>query len=110
MARKRTPERGRAETRHQRRKSAGASARIGIFGFLLKWSLVSVVWLSVLVAGAVGYFAYQLPDISALNEQARRPSVQLLAADGGARQRWCCGRGAVAGGEQQRGENRGVVA
>jgi len=46
--------------------------------------LVSVVWLSVLIAGAVGYFAYQLPDISALNEQARRPSVQLLAADGGA--------------------------
>jgi penicillin-binding protein 1A len=51
-------------------------------GPLLRWGLVGAIWVVVLVAGVVGYYAYDLPDISRLETVARRPSVMVLGRDG----------------------------
>src|SRR5215813_12470496 len=53
-----------------------------IIWFLLKWGLVSGIWASFLLLIIVAWCAYDLPDVSGLNEIKRRPSVTLLATDG----------------------------
>jgi len=50
--------------------------------FLLKWTLVGSIWGSFLLLILVAWCAYDLPDVSRLNEIKRRPSVTLLATDG----------------------------
>ena len=49
---------------------------------LLSWSLVAVIWLTVIGAGVLGWFAYDLPRVGTIAELTRRPSITLLAADG----------------------------
>jgi penicillin-binding protein 1A len=50
--------------------------------FLLKWGLIGGIWGSFLLLILVAWCAYDLPDVSRLNEIKRRPSVTLLATDG----------------------------
>jgi len=50
--------------------------------FMLRWSLVLASW-SVLVGLIfLGWLAYDLPDVSRLNEIRKQPSITLLADDG----------------------------
>ena len=53
-----------------------------ILWFLLKWGLVGGIWASFLLLIVIAWCAYDLPDVSGLNEVKRRPSVTLLATDG----------------------------
>ncbi|MDX1710048.1 MAG: PBP1A family penicillin-binding protein [Rhodovibrionaceae bacterium] len=46
------------------------------------WSLISAIWLAVLVLAVAGYFAYSLPDVGRLAAETRRPSIEFLANDG----------------------------
>jgi penicillin-binding protein 1A len=47
-----------------------------------RWGLVATVWSFFIGLCFVGWLAYDLPDVSRLNEIERRPSVTLLASDG----------------------------
>lgn len=47
-----------------------------------KWTLVGAIWTFFAGLIFVGWLAYDLPDISELDNIERRPSVTLLAADG----------------------------
>jgi penicillin-binding protein 1A len=50
--------------------------------FLLRWGLVSASWGTLLALVFLGWLAYDLPDVSRLNEIRKQPSVTLLANDG----------------------------
>ena len=51
---------------------------------LAKWLAVLAIWVFVILAGVVGYFAYDLPEITESAVAERRPSISLVAADGSA--------------------------
>jgi penicillin-binding protein 1A len=69
--------------RNGRRKGGGSwHQRHGLLLGFAKWGLVATVWSFFLGLCFVGWLAYDLPDVSRLNEIERRPSVTLLAADG----------------------------
>lgn len=68
-----------------RPRSSGRAGRPGRGRWLKRlavWSLVLVIWLGVAGAAVIGYYAYDLPDMSRLAESTRRPNVSVLAADG----------------------------
>ena len=50
--------------------------------FALKWGGVGTIWGGFFVLLFVAWCAYDLPDVSSLNEIKRRPSVTLIATDG----------------------------
>src|SRR5262245_35174985 len=50
--------------------------------FFLRWGLVSASWMTLLGLMFLGWLAYDLPDVSRLNEIRKQPSVTLLADDG----------------------------
>lgn len=50
--------------------------------FSLKWGLVASIWGGFLALIFVAWCAYDLPDVSKLNEIKRRASVSLVAGDG----------------------------
>lgn len=50
--------------------------------FTLKWGLVASIWGGFITLIFVAWCAYDLPDVSKLNEIKRRASVSLVAADG----------------------------
>lgn len=50
--------------------------------FALKWGAVGGIWGGFFVLLFVAWCAYDLPDVSKLNEIKRRPSVTLIATDG----------------------------
>ncbi|MDD3447108.1 MAG: PBP1A family penicillin-binding protein, partial [Zavarzinia sp.] len=60
------------------RKASSPARRRGI----LYWLAVVGVWSFLVVAVVVGFFAWDLPSISRLNEVDRRPAVKLVAVDG----------------------------
>lgn len=51
-------------------------------GFLVKWTMVAVVWGVVAVGGVAAFYAYDLPDVDTALEATRQPTVTFLAADG----------------------------
>ena len=51
-------------------------------GRLVKWTAVLAIWGALAVGGIAAYYGYQLPDPDHLVQATRRPSVQLLTADG----------------------------
>src|SRR5262244_1992035 len=53
-----------------------------LFWFSLKWGAVGSIWAAFAVVLFLGWCAYDLPDVSSLNDVKRRPSITLLAADG----------------------------
>ncbi len=75
------PRQGRAKPAAKRSKAK--VPRRGWARRLVSWSLVAVIWLAVIGAGVVGWFAYDLPRLGTVAELTRRPAITLLAADGG---------------------------
>lgn len=69
-------------TRAKRSKTPSPAGRRGWPRRLLVWSLVAIIWLSVAGAGAVVYYAHDLPDVDRAAKITRKPSVTLLARDG----------------------------
>ncbi len=64
-------------------RPAGSSRRRPLFSRIIYLTVVSAVWASVATLFAVGWFAYDLPDLERLNAAAtRRPTITVLAADG----------------------------
>lgn len=49
---------------------------------LASWGLVLTIWAGVVLAGVVGWYAYDLPDVDSIEEMTRRPSIRLVSADG----------------------------
>lgn len=49
---------------------------------LAYWGSVLAVWGSLMLAGVVAYYAYDLPDPAALDMEYRTPGITLLAANG----------------------------
>lgn len=50
--------------------------------FTLKWGTVAAIWTGFIGLVFVAWCAYDLPDVSKLNEIKRRASVSLIASDG----------------------------
>jgi penicillin-binding protein 1A len=63
-------------------KSGGRRSYRGLWLGLAKWSLVGAIWSFFLGLIFVGWLAYDLPDISELDDIERRPSVTLVTSDG----------------------------
>src|ERR1700748_2956877 len=70
--------RPRPRTRRARKQSAGAK---GVWSRAAKVGVLLLLWLVIIGAGAIGYFALTLPDTRELTRAERRPSVTILAAD-----------------------------
>ncbi len=70
------------ESRRRGSGSRGARPQRSVLRFLLKWLLVLGIWAAVAVALVVAWFAYDLPDVSGINNFNRRPSITFVAADG----------------------------
>jgi penicillin-binding protein 1A len=49
---------------------------------LMRWTLIALIWSTILAAGTLAYFTLTLPPIGDLTTAERRPSVTLLANDG----------------------------
>ncbi len=76
MAARKKPESDEPESRSPRRP------RRRWFGLLIKWMLVLGLWSALAVGAVVAYLAYDLPDVSGINNFNRRPSLTFVAADG----------------------------
>ena len=63
----------------RRQRAAAKGRRVG----LTKICALLCLWTLILGAVVLGYFALTLPDTSELTRAQRRPSVTILAADGG---------------------------
>jgi penicillin-binding protein 1A len=48
---------------------------------VLKWTATLSIWATVLLAGAVAWYAYDLPDVDKFLAASRRPTVTVLGAD-----------------------------
>ncbi|WP_374656530.1 transglycosylase domain-containing protein [Dongia sp.] len=69
-----------AETEKKTRPARKWRRRLALF--TLKWGLVATIWGGFLGLIFVAWCAYDLPDVSKLNEIKRRASVSLVASDG----------------------------
>ena len=78
MAKQRKPESHRDGDEPKR----PAARRRSLLPFLFKWTLVLGIWAVVVVGLAVAWFAYDLPDVSGINNFNRRPSLTFVAVDG----------------------------
>ncbi len=63
-------------------RRSGGRRRGPILWSLAKALAVAAIWTGFLLLCAVAWLAYDLPDVSRLNDIERRPSVTLLAEDG----------------------------
>ena len=68
--------------RARRRGRTAAKARRRILWRVGKWAAITVLWLVVVGAGFVGYYAHDLPDTDALTGPETPLSVTVFAADG----------------------------
>src|SRR3954469_8422709 len=73
--------RRRTAPRQSRRPRAARRPR-RLFGRLLKFVFLLLLWAAILGGGTIGYFALTLPDTSQLGVAQRRPTITILAADG----------------------------
>ena len=53
-----------------------------VLGTLATWAVIGVVWLVVLGGATLAWFAYDLPSLDAALASTRKPTVQVVAADG----------------------------
>jgi len=78
----------RSESRHERgddeeeRPRRGGRRQARVLPWLVKWTLVLGIWGIVVLGLIVAWFAYDLPDVSGINNFSRRPSLTFVAADG----------------------------
>ena len=70
--------------RARRRGRTAAKARRRILWRVGKWAAITILWLVVVGAGFVGYYAHDLPDTDALAGPETPLSVTVFAADGSA--------------------------
>jgi len=65
-------------------KSASAKPRKkrGWLWRLANWGLVAAIWGGVALALAVGWYAYDLPEVTSIAKTGRQPSITMIAADG----------------------------
>lgn len=61
-------------------KNKGGKRRL--LPFLLKWTAVAGIWATVALAGVLGWYAMQLPDVERALAPTRKPTIWVLAADG----------------------------
>src|SRR5712671_231729 len=67
----------------KRRAPRQRAAAKGRLAGVTKICVLLCLWTAILGAVVLGYFALTLPDTSELTRAQRRPSVTILAADGG---------------------------
>jgi len=63
-------------------KSKPDPAARGWLGRVVKWMVIAGIWLMLALGVLVAWYAWDLPDISRLETPSRRPSVELMTADG----------------------------
>ena len=68
--------------RARRRGRTATKARRRILWRVGKWAAITILWLAVVGAGFVGYYAHDLPDTDALAGPETPLSVTVFAADG----------------------------
>ncbi len=61
------------------RRKSGRRSRLAR---LINWGLVVAIWGALALAALVGWYAYDLPEVTSIAQSGRRPSITLLAADG----------------------------
>jgi penicillin-binding protein 1A len=66
----------------EKQGKTGRSWRRRLALFTLKWGFVAAIWGGFVGLIFIAWCAYDLPDVSKLNEIKRRASVSLVAADG----------------------------
>jgi penicillin-binding protein 1A len=49
---------------------------------ILSWSVVAFIWGTIFLAGFLGYYALDLPDLSSLTATLRKPAITILSEDG----------------------------
>ena len=83
MARRRSKQGGR-KTRPEAksRRDPATPRRRGVLARLARWTLVAGIWVGVGVAGAVAWYAWDLPELSRLETPTRQPAALLRTADG----------------------------
>ena len=57
-------------------------AKRGWLSRLMIWSVVAGIWGSLALAVLVGWYAYDLPEVTAIAQSGRQPSISILSADG----------------------------
>lgn len=65
------------------RNSTGRKPRRSRRLALLKWGATGLIWVSVLFAGVIVWYAWDLPNPQRLDRVTRRPSVTLVYSQGG---------------------------
>lgn len=69
--------RGRAGSARKRRTGKG-----GLLRRVAAWCVIVVIWAAVLSGGLIAYYAYDLPDVDAVEGISRAPNVTLLSNEG----------------------------
>jgi len=49
---------------------------------LANWGLVAAIWGGVALALLIGWYAYDLPEVTSIAKTGRQPSITMIAADG----------------------------
>lgn len=70
------PKHSRSRATRQERKPGGLLWR------LTRWALTAAIWMVIAGLAVLGWFAYDLPAVDAVEAATRRPSVLVEAADG----------------------------
>ncbi|NBC33030.1 MAG: PBP1A family penicillin-binding protein [Alphaproteobacteria bacterium] len=60
------------------------SWRRRLLRWTLKWSFVASIWLTLAAGAMVAWFAWDMPDVDAVEAPVRRPAITMVAADGAA--------------------------
>ncbi|MCG8693309.1 MAG: PBP1A family penicillin-binding protein [Minwuiales bacterium] len=69
-------------SRRRGRKTAKPPRRRSLYGTLVNWGGTLLIWGGVALAVVIGYYAYDLPDVSGVGQVDRAPSVTLMSTDG----------------------------
>ncbi len=49
---------------------------------ILRYAALALIWILVVIGGLIGWYAIDLPDINSLAALTRKPSINLVSADG----------------------------
>lgn len=70
------------KTRKKKKSSSKSSWKTPLWKRIFKWFFILSIWVCVLSAFVALFFAYDLPDITRLEQSTRQPGVILKAKDG----------------------------
>ena len=54
----------------------------GVLRRVATWTVIAAIWLGIIGAGVLAWYAYDLPELGEIEQLTRRPNITLLAADG----------------------------